>query len=262
MTERSHHDRYPGDRTDMTALLQTHGLTLSFGGVVAADGINFELQTGERLAVIGANGAGKTTFINMVTGYIKPASGKIIFDGTDITQMHPRQIVHLGMGRSFQLPQLFLEHTVRDSVALAVVSRSRRLSLLRPLSKCVAAEEVDHILEVVGMAARADDVCASLPEGHRKLLDIAMALVLNPKLMIMDEPTSGVAADEKHALMDTIMKALQERQVTAIFVEHDVDIVQKYATRVAAWIAGRIAADGPPAVVMANEEVRSVVLGQ
>jgi branched-chain amino acid transport system ATP-binding protein len=249
-------------QTATTALLQTQGLTLSFGGVVAADGIDFELQAGERLAVIGANGAGKTTFINMVTGYIKPASGKIIFAGTDITQMHPRQIVHLGMGRSFQLPQLFLEHTVRDSVALAVVSRSRRLSLLRPLSKCVAAEEVDHILEVVGMSARAGDMCASLPEGHRKLLDIAMALVLNPKLMIMDEPTSGVAADEKHALMDTIMKALQERQVTAIFVEHDVDIVQKYATRVAAWIAGRIAADGPPAVVMANEEVRSVVLGQ
>ncbi len=249
-------------QTATTALLQTQGLTLSFGGVVAADGINFELRAGERLAVIGANGAGKTTFINMVTGYIKPASGKIIFAGTDITQMQPRQIVHLGMGRSFQLPQLFLEHTVRDSVALAVVSRSRRLSLFRPLSKCVAAEEVDHILEVVGMSARAGDVCASLPEGHRKLLDIAMALVLNPKLMIMDEPTSGVAADEKHALMDTIMKALQERQVTAIFVEHDVDIVQKYATRVAAWIAGRIAADGPPAVVMANEEVRSVVLGQ
>lgn len=249
-------------QTAATPLLQTQGLTLSFGGVVAADGINFELQPGERLAVIGANGAGKTTFINMVTGYIKPASGKIIFAGTDITQMQPRQIVHLGMGRSFQLPQLFLEHTVRDSVALAVVARSRRLSLFRPLSKCVAAEEVDHILEVVRMSARAGDVCASLPEGHRKLLDIAMALVLNPKLMIMDEPTSGVAADEKHALMDTIMKALQERQVTAIFVEHDVDIVQKYATRVAAWIAGRIAADGPPAVVMANEEVRSVVLGQ
>ena len=248
--------------TATTALLQTRGLTLSFGGVVAADRIDFELQTGERLAVIGANGAGKTTFINMVTGYIKPASGTIIFAGTDITQMHPRQIVHLGMGRSFQLPQLFLAHTVRDSVALAVVSRSRRLSLFKPLSKCVAAQEVGHILEVVGMSARADDVCANLPEGHRKLLDIAMALVLNPKLMIMDEPTSGVAADEKHGLMDTIMNALQERQVTAIFVEHDVDIVQKYATRVAAWSAGRIAADGPPALVMANEEVHSVVLGQ
>ena len=245
----------------MTALLQTRGLRLSFGGVVAADGIDFDLASGERVAVIGANGAGKTSFINMVTGYLEPASGSVIFAGTNITRMHPRQIVHLGMGRSFQLPQLFLEHTVRDSVALAVASRSRSLNLFKPLSKSADAGEVDQILAVVGMAARADDVCSSLPEGHRKLLDIAMALVLNPKLMIMDEPTSGVAADEKHALMDTIMKALEVRQVTAIFVEHDVDIVLRYATRVAAWIAGRIAADGPPDQVMANEEVRTSVLG-
>lgn len=245
----------------MTALLQTRGLRLSFGGVVAADGIDFDLASGERVAVIGANGAGKTSFINMVTGYLEPASGSVIFAGTNITRMHPRQIVHLGMGRSFQLPQLFLEHTVRDSVALAVASRSRSLNLFKPLSKSADAGEVDQILAVVGMAARADDVCSSLPEGHRKLLDIAMALVLNPKLMIMDEPTSGVAADEKHALMDTIMKALEVRLVTAIFVEHDVDIVLRYATRVAAWIAGRIAADGPPDQVMANEEVRTSVLG-
>jgi branched-chain amino acid transport system ATP-binding protein len=114
---------------------------------------------------------------------------------------------------------------------------------------------------VVGLAARAGDLCASLPEGHRKLLDIAMALVLRPKLLIMDEPTSGVAADEKHALMATIMKALSERSVTAMFVEHDVDIVNQYATRVAAWISGRIAADGPPQQVMNDPEVRSAVLG-
>ena len=107
----------------MTPLLQTRGLRLSFGGVVAADGIDFELQAGERLAVIGANGAGKTTFINMVTGYIKPSAGQIRFDGKDITALHPRQIVQLGIGRSFQLPQLFLEQTVRESVELAVAAR-------------------------------------------------------------------------------------------------------------------------------------------
>lgn len=245
----------------MASLLQTRGLTLKFGGVVAADGIDFDLQPGERLAVIGANGAGKTTFINMVTGYIKPSAGQIHFDGVDITRKHPRQIVQCGIGRSFQLPQLFLEHTVRDSVALAIAARQGRMSLLRPMDRCVDRDEVDHVLQVVGMAARAGDRCDSLPEGHRKLLDIAMALVLRPKLLIMDEPTSGVAADEKHPLMATIMKALSERSVTAIFVEHDVDIVNEYATRVAAWIAGRIAADGPPAVVMNDPEVRTVVLG-
>ena len=245
----------------METLLQTRGLTLAFGGVVAAAGIDFDLKAGERLAVIGANGAGKTTFINMVTGYIKPTSGVVTFAGTDITKMHPRQIVHQGIGRSFQLPQLFLDHTVRESVELAVASRTRQFGIFKPLSKCVPAHEIDHVLDLVGMAKRADDLCGSLPEGHRKLLDIAMALVLRPKLLIMDEPTSGVAADEKHPLMATIMKALEERKVTSMFVEHDVDIVQKYATRVAAWISGRIAADGLPELVMNNEEVRTVVLG-
>ena len=245
----------------MHSLLQVRGLKLSFGAVVVADGYDFDLKADERLAVIGANGAGKTTFINMVTGYIKPNAGTIVFDGTDITGLNPRKIVRLGIGRSFQLPQLFLEHTVRESVELAVASRDQRLSLFRPLRDCVSREEIDHTLEVVGMAARANDVCASLPEGHRKLLDIAMALVLRPKLLIMDEPTSGVAADEKHPLMATIMKALAERKVTAVFVEHDVDIVNQYATRVAAWISGRIAADGRPDVVMNDAEVRSVVLG-
>jgi branched-chain amino acid transport system ATP-binding protein len=245
----------------MTALLQAQGISLKFGGVVAADGIDFQLKPGERIAVIGANGAGKTTFINMVTGYIKPSAGQIHFDGADITGLHPRQIVHRGIGRSFQLPQLFLEHTVRASVELAVAARQGRMSLLRPMSHCVDAAEIDQALAVVGLSARADDLCSSLPEGHRKLLDVAMALVLRPKLLIMDEPTSGVAADEKHPLMATIMKALSERSVTAMFVEHDVDIVQEYATRVAAWISGRIAADGPPEVVMNDPEVRNVVLG-
>jgi branched-chain amino acid transport system ATP-binding protein len=135
------------------------------------------------------------------------------------------------------------------------------MSLFRPMVRCVDAAEIDHVLSVVGLSKRADDFCGNLPEGHRKLLDIAMALVLRPKLLIMDEPTSGVAADEKHPLMATIMKALSERSVTAMFVEHDVDIVEQYATRVAAWISGRIAADGPPEVVMNDQEVRTVVLG-
>ncbi len=245
----------------MTSLLQTRGLTLSFGGVLAADGIDFDLQAGERLAVIGANGAGKTTFINMVTGYIKPSAGTISFDGKDITALHPRQIVQLGIGRSFQLPQLFLEQTVRESVELAVAARLKRFSLFQPLSACVPADEITQSLALVGLFEREHDLCSSLPEGHRKLLDIVMALVLQPKLLIMDEPTSGVAADEKHGLMDTIMKALDARGVTSVFVEHDADIVSQYATRVAAWISGRIAADGTPEAVMNNDEVRSVVLG-
>lgn len=248
-------------KNDVSLLLQTRGLSISFGGVVAADEINFELRQGERLAVIGANGAGKTTFINMVTGYIKPTTGQIHFDGKDITGLSPRRIVEHGIGRTFQLPQLFLEQTVKESLELAVAARSGQMRMFKPLAECVESTEIEAMLEIVGLTARANDLCSSLPEGHRKLLDIAMALVLRPKLIIMDEPTSGVASNEKHPLMATIMRALDEQNVTAMFVEHDVDIVKEYATRVTAWISGRITADGLPSDVLSNEEVRTVILG-
>jgi branched-chain amino acid transport system ATP-binding protein len=248
-------------KNDVSLLLQTRGLSISFGGVVAADEINFELRQGERLAVIGANGAGKTTFINMVTGYIKPSAGQINFDGKDITGLSPRKIVEHGVGRTFQLPQLFLEQTVKESLELAVAARSGQMRMFKPLAECVESTEIEAMLEMVGLSARANDLCSSLPEGHRKLLDIAMALALRPKLIIMDEPTSGVASNEKHPLMATIMRALDEQNVTAMFVEHDVDIVKEYATRVTAWISGRITADGLPSDVLSNEEVRTVILG-
>jgi len=246
----------------MSALLQTRGLQLAFGGVVVADSIDFELQQGERLAVIGQNGAGKTTFINICTGFIRPTGGSVHFDGRDITRMAPRAIVQRGIGRSFQLPQLFLEHTVRDCIRLAAAGRSGVLRLWTPLARVLPDSEIDRILELVGLRQRADDLCALLPEGQRKLLDIAMALVLQPKLLIMDEPTSGVSTEEKHGLMAIIMRVLDEQKITSIFVEHDVDIVTRYATRVAAWISGRIAADGQPAEVLGNPEIRRNVIGE
>ncbi|HXF45361.1 MAG TPA: ATP-binding cassette domain-containing protein [Burkholderiaceae bacterium] len=242
-------------------LVRTEKLSLAFGGVVAADAIDFTLHAGERLAVIGANGAGKTTFINIVTGFLKPSGGRVFFEGRDITHEPPRRIVRLGVARSFQLPQLFLEHTVRQCLELAAIGRSGRLSWFTPLAAAVDRHAVDRTLELVGLRERAADPAAALPEGQRKLLDVAMALMLKPKLMIMDEPTSGVASEEKHVLMDTIIRALDERSVTSWFVEHDVEIVTHYATRVAAWIAGRIAADGAPAAVLADAAVRREVLG-
>ncbi|WP_191579109.1 ABC transporter ATP-binding protein [Achromobacter insolitus] len=245
----------------MKPLIQTTDLYLAFGGVVAADNINFELHEGERLAVIGQNGAGKTTFINICTGYLTPAKGKVYFDGKDVTAMAPRKIVRLGMGRSFQLPQLFTEHTVRQCVQIAAARRNKELSWFRSLESTVDAREVDATLDLVGLLPDADEACIELPEGKRKLLDVAMALALQPKLLIMDEPTSGVASEDKFALMETVMHALDERRVTSWFVEHDVDIVSRYATRVAAWIAGKVAADGSPEEVLNNPQIRSEVLG-
>ncbi len=243
-------------------LLQTRDLQLAFGAVVVADHINFELHPGERLAVIGQNGAGKTTFINICTGLVRPQAGQVFFEGREVTRLSPRQIALRGMVRSFQLPQLFTEHTVRDCVRLAAAGKRGGLGIWTSLQEAVPAAAIDHVLEVVGLLARGDELSGSLPEGQRKLLDIAMALVLKPSLLILDEPTSGVSTDEKHGLMRTIMGALDEQKVTAIFVEHDVDIVSQYATRVAAWIAGRVAADGKPADVLADPEIRKNVIGE
>jgi len=243
-------------------LLQTRDLRLAFGAVVVADQINFELHEGERLAVIGQNGAGKTTFINICTGLIRPDGGKVFFNGSEVTRLQPREIARRGMVRSFQLPQLFSEHTVRDCLRIAAAGKQGTLGLWTALSDAVPAREIDRVLGMVGLTERGDEIAGALPEGQRKLLDIAMALLLKPRLLILDEPTSGVSTDEKHGLMATIMAALDEEKVTAIFVEHDVDIVSTYATRVAAWIAGRVAADGKPADVLADPLIRTEVIGE
>jgi branched-chain amino acid transport system ATP-binding protein len=244
------------------ALLQTHGISLAFGGVVAAESIDFTLTHGERLAVVGQNGAGKTTFINICTGHLKPSAGTVHFDGHDITGHSSRSITRRGVGRSFQLPQIFTEHTVRECLLLAASSLKRRHGFWVPMEEAVDAREVDETLDLLQLSSRAGDVAGSLPGGQRKLLDVAMALVLRPKLMIMDEPTSGVSSDEKHDLMRVLMRALDERGVTTIFVEHDIDIVRRYATRLCAWIAGRIAADGAPDQVLADPVVVHNVIGE
>jgi branched-chain amino acid transport system ATP-binding protein len=245
----------------MKPLLETKALHLSFGGLIAADRIDFQLYEGERLAVIGQNGAGKTTFINICTGYLKPQSGEVWFDGRQITAMKPRRIVRLGIGRSFQLPQLFSEQSVRECLQIAAARQNHRLSLFRSLDATVDTREVEDTLELVGLRADAHHRSSDLPEGKRKLLDVAMALVLKPKLLIMDEPTSGVASEDKHGLMRTIMQALETRKVTSWFVEHDVDIVEQYATRVCAWISGAIVADGTPGEVLSNPRISSEILG-
>ena len=247
--------------TAPTGLLSTRGLSLRFGGVVAADAIDFDLLPGERLAVVGQNGAGKTTFINICTGFLKPDSGQVFFDGTDVTGRNPRQITRLGVGRSFQLPQLFTEHTVRDCLMIAASAVRSHGGFWLPLENAVDRAEIDATLELLQLQSRSHDLAGALPEGQRKLLDVAMALVLHPKLMIMDEPTSGVSTDEKHGLMAVVMRALEERRITSIFVEHDIDIVRRYATRLAAWVAGRIAADGAPEEVLRDPVVIKNVIG-
>jgi branched-chain amino acid transport system ATP-binding protein len=156
---------------------------------------------------------------------------------------------------------VFTGHTVRECMMLAASAVKQRHRFWLPLAQAVDVDEVDATIELLQLGERAHDLAGSLPEGQRKLLDVAMALVLRPKLMIMDEPTSGVSSDEKHDLMAVLMRALDERRVTSIFVEHDIDIVRRYATRLSAWIAGRIAADGVPEEVLRDPVVIQNVIG-
>ena len=242
-------------------LLSARGLTISFGGIVAASGIDLDVIEGESLAIIGPNGAGKTTFLNICTGYLRPASGSVRFLGAEITGASPRKITRLGIARAFQIPQLFTAHTVLDNLLIAAASRQLRHNPFQRLGDIPERAEMLDLLRLVGCADIAGRLAGTLPEGARKLVDIAVALALRPRLMLMDEPTAGVASVEKFTIMDMIAAALKQQKVTSVFVEHDMDVVTRYADRVAVWTSGKILRAGPPAEVLADPEVARTVTG-
>ena len=242
-------------------LLSVRDLHIHFGGIRAADGIDLDVFDGETLAIIGPNGAGKTTFINLCTGYLKPKGGRVLFDGRPIVGMAPRRITRSGIARSFQIPQLFMEHTALENLLLAAASREKtRWPWLR-LGTLPQRGEMLELLDLFGLGSVADKPIRELPEGVRKLIDIAVALALKPRLLLMDEPTSGVSSAEKVGVMDTLARALAARRVTSVFVEHDMEIVERYAGRIAVWSAGKIMALGPPKEVFANADVLRNVTG-
>ncbi|MEJ8835121.1 ABC transporter ATP-binding protein [Ramlibacter sp. AN1133] len=246
-------------------VLSARKLQRMFGAVVAAGDISLDVHAGERLCLIGSNGAGKTTFVNMVTGYLKPTSGTIVLAGEDVTQRSPREITRRGVARSFQIPQLCLHMTVLDNMLTALHSSRGHAHFLRPAHDAASLERSQELLRGFGLAAHAARPVRELPGGVRKLLDIAMALTGHPRLLLLDEPTSGVSADEKFATMDTVVRAIESHQdrspVTVVFVEHDMDIVRRYASRVAAFAGGRIIADGAPHDVLEDPEVQRYVTG-
>ena len=244
------------------ALLLAEGVNKRFGAVVAAGDITIAIQPAERVSLIGSNGAGKTTFVNMITGYMKPDAGRIVFDGRDVTALDPRAITRLGVARSFQIPQLYGDLSVLDNMLVANACHDQRLSFWLPAHRVDAVARAEQLLERFRLAEHRARRVAELPGGVRKLLDIAMALTGAPKLLLLDEPTSGVSAEEKFPMMDTIMTALGHEAMTVLFVEHDMDIVTRYAGRVVAFYAGRIVADGPPQEALATDDVRRYVTGE
>jgi branched-chain amino acid transport system ATP-binding protein len=244
-------------------LLEAQGVGKRFGAVVAAAEINIVVAAGERVSLIGSNGAGKTTLVNMITGYLKPDAGHIRFDGRDITALHPRAIVGLGVARSFQIPQLFGELSVLDNLLVAGACHEAHLSFWQRAHRADAVERAERLLQRFGLTEHRARRVVELPGGVRKLLDIAMALTVRPKLLLLDEPTSGVSAEEKFPMMDIIMAALgSERDTTVLFVEHDMDIVGRYADRVIAFYSGRVIADDVPQKALATDDVRRYVTGE
>lgn len=248
----------------MSIILEARKLQKSFGAVTAAADIDVRIESDTVVGLIGSNGAGKTTFLNIVTGYLKPTSGSIHFDGQDITALGPRQITRLGICRSFQIPQLFDTLSVYDNllVGVGIVASAGARWPNAASSAGTADEAVDAILKRFDLQSYRDMPAGTLPEGVRKLLDIAMAMVVQPKILLLDEPTSGVSAEEKFALMDLVMEAVRAQKVTVLFVEHDMEIVNRYTHRVLAFSEGRIIADGEPAEALADEEVRKYVIGE
>jgi branched-chain amino acid transport system ATP-binding protein len=248
----------------MAIVLEAKALNKTFGAVTAAKDINVAIEQDAIVGLIGSNGAGKTTFINMVTGYLKPSSGSIDFGGCDITPLNPRQITRLGICRSFQIPQLFNSLTVYDNLLVGigiVVSGGKNWSQASH-HMGTPQEAVDGMLERFRLTEYRDKLAGVLPEGIRKLLDIAMAMAVKPKILLLDEPTSGVSADEKFTLMDMVMEAVSAQKVTVLFVEHDMEIVNRYTHRVLAFYEGRVIADGVPAAVLGDIEVRKYVTGE
>jgi branched-chain amino acid transport system ATP-binding protein len=246
----------------MQRLLEVRDLHKTFGAVTAAADINVIVQEHDVLGLIGANGAGKTTFINLVTGYLKPDRGSIHYLGRDLTPLSPREVTRLGICRSFQIPQLFESLSVLDNLLIALgIADPERFHAWRALKRASAIAQADEILQRYGILTYRQHLAGTLPEGIRKLLDIAMATASQPTILLLDEPTSGVSVEEKFQVMDTVIEALRTDGVTVLFVEHDMDIVRRYAHQVLAFYDGRIIAVGEVENVLDNDKVRQYIIG-
>jgi branched-chain amino acid transport system ATP-binding protein len=244
-------------------ILRTTQLSKSFGETHAVDHVDLTVAQGEVLALIGSNGAGKTTLINLISGLIPPDSGRVEFQGADITRASVHRKIELGIARSFQLVNLFDQLPVRDNVALAIFSREGRTRRLLSLadSDTAVRDEAMAVLKQFGLDGRAEVPAGGLSQGERKLLDVAVAYALRPKLLFLDEPTSGVSTREKAPIMDIINQVVRSGGITAVIVEHDMDVVFTYCPRIVAMHQGAILADGTPDQIRSNAQVTANLLG-
>jgi branched-chain amino acid transport system ATP-binding protein len=248
---------------EVSVLLETRRLLKQFGEFRAVDGVDFRVEEGEVLALIGSNGAGKTTLVNLISGLLRADAGTIVFRGQDVTAQTVHERIAAGIARSFQLVNLFDQLSALDNVALAIFSRQRKTRKLWALAEADRPvwQEAMDILHLFRMETKARVLAGGLAQGERKLLDVAIAYALRPRLLFLDEPTSGVSTREKAPIMDTISSIVRSERISAAIIEHDMDVVFSYADRIVAMHQGTVLADGTPEQIRRDERVLTTLIG-
>jgi branched-chain amino acid transport system ATP-binding protein len=241
--------------------LEVIDLSKSFGGVTAVDGVSFALRPNELLAMIGPNGAGKSTCFNMLNGQLRPDAGRIKLFGRDIVGLKPRQVWRLGVGRTFQITATFQSMTVLENVQMTLVSHRRRLRAMVAFMGDLYRDEALSLLALVGMGDQANRISSTLAYGDLKRLELAIALANEPKLLLMDEPTAGMAPKERVQLMQLTAEIVREKGLSVLFTEHDMDVVFNHADRILVLNRGQLVAEGSAAEVRGNPEVQAIYLG-
>ena len=246
----------------MSALLQIQGLSKRFGGLQAVQDVNLSVADRERRAVIGPNGAGKTTLFNLITGYIRPDEGTVRFGGDDLTGQPTYRVAQAGIGRAFQITSIFPGLTVFENVQLGRLAQRGETARMFGDVTARHADEVDEILESVGLAQHAKERAGNLSHGDQRALELAISLALEPRLLLLDEPTAGMAPAETTRTMELVRRIADERQLTLLFCEHDMDVVFGTADRVLVMHEGKPLAEGTPDEVRADPDVKRVYLGE
>ena len=242
-------------------VLAVNSLCKSFGGVHAVKDVSFAIRAGEFLAMIGPNGAGKSTCFNMINGQLTPDSGQILFDGADLAGLPPREVWRRGVGRTFQVAATFGSMTVAENVQMTLISHLRETYDLWRRAARLHRERALDLLDQVGMRDAADRPSRELAYGDVKRIELAIALANEPRLLLMDEPTAGMAPGERNALIALVKRLVVERNIAVLFTEHSMDVVFAYADRIIVLARGRVIADGPAQAIRDDAKVREVYFG-
>lgn len=245
----------------MSSILEVKGLTKHFGGVVAVNNVSFSLAKGELLALIGPNGAGKSTCFNMLMAQLKPTSGEVWFDGVKINNLPTRAIWRKGIGRTFQITGTYSSMTVAENVQMALISHHQKVYSMLPYAHKMYKDRALELLELVNLSEQAERHCAILAYGDLKRLELAIALCHNPRVLLMDEPTAGMAPQERENLMQLTADIVRDQQISVLFTEHDMDVVFAHSHRIMVLNRGELIADGSVDDIRNNAQVKQVYLG-